>query len=139
MTGEIGIKLKQRWSAVAHNSNRFSKSQKKKLNQIYASDQKWKQKHWDSIFHNYSKAPFFKEVEKLLEPHYLVESEKKTLAEFTISLTTTILQYLEINTTITRASLIETSQDSTEKTLDICLKLKGQHYVTRPKGKELSK
>lgn len=105
-----------------------------KINETKVSDRNWRLKHWDSIRHNYSKAPFFKEYAEIFEELYL-NNQEEYLSEINISFINEINKILSIETEIIWSKDLDLRGDKSEKLLNICLDLEGTDYYSGPSAK----
>jgi hypothetical protein len=82
---------------------------------------KWTDRHMTTLRSNYGRAPYFKEIITLLEPHYTsVVNRRILLADFNIGLIYSIATYLGVSTQFLRASEFNASGRKTELLIDIC-------------------
>jgi len=91
---------------------------------------RWATKHVATLRSNYIKAPYFKEILALLEPHYGVVTERTSLAEFNIELIRSIVSYLGIGSQLIRASDLNVSGHKTDLNLDICRVVGAKTYIS---------
>ena len=96
--------------------------------------EKWQKDHWKAISMNYAKAPFFKEISKLIEPFYKLHYSH--LSELNKSLILEICNYLDIQTNILDSSAFELEGDKSEKLLNICIQSGANSYLSGPSAKE---
>lgn len=91
---------------------------------------RWADRHLTTLRSNYGRAPHFKEVITLLEPHYSVVIDKRIfLADFNIGLICSIAAYLGLQTKFLRAGELDVSGHKTELLLDICRALGATSYL----------
>jgi hypothetical protein len=91
---------------------------------------RWADRHLATLRGNYSRAPHFKEIIALLEPHYSVVTDKGIpLADFNIGLITSIVTYLDVSTQFIRASELDVSGYKTDLLLDICRAIGASTYL----------
>lgn len=105
-----------------------------KINETKVSDQKWRTKHWNTILHNYKKAPCFEQYKQELEALYKDES-LDYLSQINRKWIEKICFWLNINTPIQWSSEFELKGDKTEKLLNICKELEASHYISGPAAK----
>lgn len=105
-----------------------------KINETKVSDPSWGQKHWNSIRHNYSKAPFFKEYAEIFEELYL-NNQEEYLSKINIAFIEAINKILGIETEIIWSKDLDLRGDKSEKLLNICLDLQGTDYYSGPAAK----
>jgi len=97
-------------------------------------DDQWKEQHWKSISMNYSKAPFFLEIQDLLEPIY--NSNIISLSELNTSLIKLICKYLGIATRISQSNQYKLNGEKSYRLMDICIQSRASCYVSGPSAKE---
>ena len=92
------------------------------------NDGKWKRKYLKTIIFNYSKAPFFQDIEPLLE---LIENtDTVNLADFNIDIIKKICNILDIDTSkFARASQLNVDGKSTELLIKILNKTEATKYI----------
>ena len=95
----------------------------------------WKKKHWQSIKLNYSKAPFFKDIEKELENIYCKE-DYYYLSQLNRRFIDLICQYLNIKTNIRDSCEFDLKENKTERLINICKDLDADEYISGPAAKE---
>jgi hypothetical protein len=79
---------------------------------------------------SYGRAPHFKEIFALLEPHYrAVTNSRSSLAGFNIGVICSIVTYLGVSTQFIRASELNVSGQKTDLLLDICRALGATTYL----------
>jgi hypothetical protein len=79
---------------------------------------------------NYGRAPYFKEVLALLEPHYhSVAGDTSSLSNFNIGLICSIATYLRLNTQCINASELNVLGQKTDLLLDICRAIGASTYL----------
>lgn len=105
-----------------------------KINETKVSNQQWRKKHWNSLVHNYKKAPFFKKFEHELLALYEDESTE-FLSEINYRFITKINEWLGITTEIRWSREFTLRGNQTEKLLNLCLHLEGTEYITGPAAK----
>ncbi len=101
-----------------------------KISETEISDQKWTDKHWNTIKHNYSKSMFYKEICSLIEPLYA--RQYKTITEVNVAFIKVICGYLQIDTDIRYSSEFTLAEERSQRLLDICLELNGRKYISGP-------
>jgi len=99
------------------------------------SDENWNKKHWSTIIHNYSEAPFFKEYRSIFEKIYLTISTKN-LSEINYKFIKCICEILEIETEITWSMDYQLENlDSSEKLISLCKQSNANSYLSGPTAK----
>ncbi|MDB5283634.1 MAG: hypothetical protein JWO06_2709 [Bacteroidota bacterium] len=106
-----------------------------KINETKISEPGWNKSHWDTIKHNYSKAPAFNEIKDFIEPLYMTATFEY-LSEINYHFLRGISDFLGINTPIRFSSEFEMIGDRTEKLMNICKALNGTDYYSGPSAKE---
>ncbi|MFP4369344.1 MAG: WbqC family protein [Candidatus Kapaibacterium sp.] len=99
------------------------------------SDPAWKETHWKTICHSYSKAPFFKIYEKEFEEMWL-SCDDIYLSNINYQFIKKISYILEIDTKFYFSSEFKYSGNKSEKLLDICREAGADRYLTGPKAKD---
>lgn len=105
-----------------------------KINETLISDPKWGQDHWNSILHNYSKAPYFKDYKDIFEPLYL-NSQEDHLSLVNYNFIKAICDILGITTKISWSSSYELKEDRNERLVDLCIKTGATDYFSGPAAK----
>ena len=81
----------------------------------------WTGRHLATLRSSYGRAPYFKEIYALLEPHYhAVTGNRSSLAAFNTRVICSIATYLGISTQFMHASELNVSGHKTDLLLDIC-------------------
>ncbi len=106
---------------------------KRLICEVEITDQKWKQKHRKTIEQNYRKAPFFKELEPLLD--FLYENSITNLSEYNQRATKHISELLGISTQFTDSRLLSTDGGKTERLIGILQKVGATTYISGPSAK----
>ena len=92
--------------------------------------QPWVRRHLMTLRSNYGKAPYFKEIFALLEPHYgAVVGRTNSLAKFNIGLICGIAAYLGISTQWILASKLDVAGPKTDLIASICTAVGADTYV----------
>jgi hypothetical protein len=105
-----------------------------KINETLISDPKWGQDHWNSILHNYNKAPFFKDYKEIFEPLYL-NSQEDHLSQVNYNFIKAVCDILGITTKISWSSAYELKEDRNERLVDLCIKTGASDYFSGPAAK----
>lgn len=93
----------------------------------------WADRHWNSMAMNYRRAPFFREIADLLEPIY--RRGHTHLSELNRDFMDTIMNYLEIETTIRDSTDFQLPVDRNERLIELCIQLGASEYVSGPAAK----
>lgn len=113
-------------------------SQNKKINEIYiADDQKWQIKLIKTIFHNYSKAPFFEDVFPIIER--IIKCDSNKISDFNLNAIIGVIDYMEISTNIVTTSSIYNNNHlkSQDRIIDICKREGADIYINPIGGGDL--
>lgn len=95
------------------------------------TDIAWRDKHWTTIMHAYSRAPFFLEYASALEEIYT--NEWKNLADLNITLIGKLSQILGIrDTRFLRSSELDVKGKKTDRLLNVLKKIGADEYVSGP-------
>ena len=105
-----------------------------KINETNTTGNEWRQKHWNTILHNYKKAPFFDDFIDELEVLYL-SSDESNLSLINRTFTEKICSWLGINTEIRWSREFELIGEKSEKLLNVCLQLGATEYFAGPLSK----
>ncbi len=98
-------------------------------------DRNWSQTHFETLRHNYSKAPFFKHYQPMLQNWYSRQPER--LADFTIETTIELARELGIrHTEFIRSSTLNSTGSKTDRLLQILQKVGAKHYISGPAAKD---
>ena len=95
----------------------------------------WQEKHWKTLEANYRRAPFFKEVAKVIEPLYRGRSYAG-LSELNSVLIEAICRYLNIQTKLSHSWDYSMAEGRVERLIDICIKAGATHYISGPAAKD---
>jgi hypothetical protein len=98
-------------------------------------DRNWSQTHFETLRHSYSKAPFFKRYQPMLQNWYSGRPER--LADFTIETTIELARELGIqHTQFVRSSTLGSSGTKTDRLLQILRKIGAKNYISGPAAKD---
>lgn len=106
-----------------------------KINETKVNNNNWQKEHWKGIIHNYSKAVHFKDYKGIFEELYF-NTQSDVLSEVNFSFISTICNILGIRTRFSWSSDYETSNDKTERLINLCKQVGATVYYTGPKAKE---
>lgn len=104
-----------------------------KINETTVAENDWGKKHWNTIYHSYSKAPFFKDYEEVFSELYLNASDN--LTEINYSFIKAICDILSIKTVFTDSREYNLLEGKTERLVSICKQLNATDYYTGPAAK----
>lgn len=94
----------------------------------------WGRKHWNTLVHNYGKAPYFKKYADYFEDTY--QNEWKTLVELNESMLRWFLDTLGINVPIDLAGNYKFIGEKSDLVLNMCLALNADMYIFGAQGKD---
>ena len=94
----------------------------------------WRQTHWRSLVHAYSRAPYFPEYRELLEELYLGQSAGR-LSDINHSFITAICGVLGITTRITWSMDYRLEGGKTERLVALCQQANASSYVSGPSAR----
>ncbi len=98
-------------------------------------DRPWTRKHWTTIRHAYSRAPFFSRYAPLIEGFYARRDER--LADFTIDFTVALAKELGIEgTRFVRSSSLDVGGERMERLIGILKAVGGRHYISGPSARD---
>ena len=98
-------------------------------------DDKWVDKHWKAIYHNYSKAPYFDLYADDVQNLYELAQEEPYLSKINHLFITAICRWLDIDTKITWSMDYEIVEGKTERLVSLCLQADATHYISGPAAK----
>lgn len=102
------------------------------IDTILVDGNQWAEKHWQTISHNYAKAPFFKEYAPIFQRCYEEAAAKTRLSEVNALFLRQICNLLEIKTRITDSREYAISPGKTERLMDICNQVGAKIYYSGP-------
>jgi hypothetical protein len=105
------------------------------IQETQVRDARWASKHWRSIVQYYSKAPCFPAYADTLDSLYSEAAGLKFLSEVNYLFLSAICRVLGIKTRITWSRDYDLVEGQTERLVDLCLKLRGEEYVSGPAAK----
>lgn len=104
-----------------------------KIDEILVLDNSWCDKHWDSIRHAYSNAPFFSLYKDRLESAFKMLKTYTKLSEINFYLIKLIVELLGIKTEFTFSKKYGFSDlKKTERLVAICKEAKATSYLSGP-------
>ena len=116
------------WLSIpVHTSGRYLQ----RIEETTISDPAWAERHWNTIRHNYARAPFFAALAPFLEPLYMTPVSDR-LSAVNHSFIVTICGLLGITTPITWSSQYRTRPSPNERLIDICLACGATDYLSGP-------
>jgi hypothetical protein len=111
---------------VAH-SGRFGQ----RVDQVVATDGRWRQKHWRSIAQAYAKAEHFATYADRFEALYL-GSEERRLSAINAAFIAVLADGLGIRTPVASAGDLELPEDRIDRLIAICRHFDAGEYVSGP-------
>ena len=98
-------------------------------------ERNWSQIHLETLRHSYSKAPFFKHYQPMLQSWY--GGRPGQLADFTIGTTIELARELGIrHTEFVRSSSLGASGTKTDRLLQILQKIGAKNYISGPAARD---
>jgi len=104
------------------------------INETIVSDNTWRNKHWNSITANYSKAKYFDEYKNEFQNLYL-DSKEDSLSQINYNFIKKINKILGIKTKLSWSSSFNPKGEKSDKLLDICKKTEAVEYLSGPAAK----
>jgi hypothetical protein len=104
------------------------------IKETKVADNDWLRKHFQTIVHNYGKAPYFEEMHQWLTNLYMPR-QYSTISEWNHHFITKICELLGIKTRISFSYEYSFTGGKTQKLLQICNQAKASVYVTGPRAK----
>ena len=98
------------------------------------SDPSWREKHWKSLHHAYSKAPCFSQCAERIEEVYQDASDE-ALSQINYRFLTAICSILGIDTKITWSMDYAATGRKSERLLDICGQAGATEYLSGPSAR----
>lgn len=102
------------------------------INETMVADEDWREHHWKTIRHNYSKAPFFRDYEAKFAEFYLGSDRKQSLSQINFELIKIICEILGIKTRIHHSSDFPDPGDKNFRLIEICNHLGATDYFSGP-------
>ncbi len=106
-----------------------------KINETEIAQKAWTHDHWQKLYQNYKKAPFFEVTSEWLEPLY-TELEEKNLSRINRIFIEKICAQLSISTKIYDSSKFRLAQGKNECLVTICEQLGATEYISGPAAKD---
>tara|TARA_B100001250_G_C19794302_1_gene788059 strand:- start:713 stop:1927 length:1215 start_codon:yes stop_codon:yes gene_type:complete len=112
----------------------FTKDYKtKQLKDLEIQNNKWKKKHWDSIFFNYKNSPYFNDYSGLVKNIYY--TDYVTLGDLLKQQLNVLIKMLEIDTQILYLSDLDINSSKQELVKDMCLSTSSNEFLFGAQGK----
>ena len=106
-----------------------------KINQTRISDPEWGKRHWATLVHNYSKAPYFREYAPVFERLY-AECRVEMLSEVNYEFIRGICDLLGIKTKLSWSMDYEIPDGKTERLVALCQQVGANEYVSGPAARD---
>lgn len=108
---------------------------KQKISEVKIMDNSWQQLHHKSIYYAYKKAPFFSQIEPLINEVYL-EREWLSLVELDRYLIEKISNMIGIQTRFVDSKNYDLSGERVERLMNILIQLGATQYISGPSAKD---
>lgn len=105
-----------------------------RIRDVEISDPSWAARHWRSLRHAYSRAPFWNDYRELLESLYL-DCRETHLSAVNRRFLTALCDWLNIRTPIRDSSEFHLIDGKTERLVDICRQAGATRYLSGPAAK----
>lgn len=111
-------------------------SRSRLIHEVLLEDKTWGKKHWDTLRHAYSKAPFFNEYRPFLE-HVYLERSWASLSELNQYMTRAIAQdFLGLDVEFRDSREFAAQGHKLERLLDLAQKAGATTYVSGPSARD---
>jgi hypothetical protein len=108
---------------------------KLKISEVQIKDASWQKLHYKSIYHAYKKAPFFSQIESLINEVYL-EKKWLSLIELDRYLIEKISAMIGIKTRFVDSKNFDLSGEKVERLINILIQLGATQYISGPAAKD---
>ncbi len=108
---------------------------KLKISNVKMKDTSWQQLHFKSLYYAYKKAPFFSQIESLLNDAYL-EKEWEYLVDIDRYLIEKISRLLGIQTRFLDSKELDLNGDRVERLIHVLKQLNATTYISGPSAKD---
>lgn len=112
-----------------------SASRSDSINEVEIADEGWNEKHWTTLRHMYSKAPYFDSYADEIQELYKNANQKK-LSEINHHFLTGIKNILGIKTPFSWSSDFSFQGKKSDRLLSICKQANADVYVSGPSAKD---
>ena len=106
-----------------------------KIRETEIEGEGWSREHWNSLVHNYGRAPHFKPIAEKLEPLYLTRSYKR-LSDLNRTFIEFACAALQIQTKISNSWDYVMADGKSERLADLVSQAGGETYVSGPSAKD---
>lgn len=117
----IPVKVKGRFEQTIYN--------------VEVTNNEWSEKHWNILYQNYKKAPFFSQLENQILQWYEKAQKMIFLNEINTHFLDRILEILSVKKTLLQSKDFNFCEGKSERLVDLCLQLNATHYLSGPKAK----
>lgn len=107
-----------------------------RIDETRIADTSWAERHYKTLVQAYRRAPHFAETAALLEPLYGQHGPTEMLTDVNTAFVAAICDHLGIGTRLTRSTEYETSDEPSQRLLDLCLALGADEYVSGPSAQD---
>jgi len=109
---------------------------RQKINEAKISDPNWATEHWNKIYENYKKAPYFKDISDHFKELYLDKLQNlESLTDINRVILEKCIELLEIEIKILDSRNFNLRGEKTEKLINVCKDLEADEYFTGPAAK----
>jgi len=106
-----------------------------KICETRISEADWGERHWATLVHNYSKAPFFEPYRPIFEPLY--GRQESLLSAVNFGFINAICGILGVATRISWSmDYRPLKEGKTERLVDLCRRVAGTHYLSGPAARD---
>jgi hypothetical protein len=98
------------------------------------ADDRWRKKHWQTIYNAYHRAPYFKEYEGFFDRFYSTEHMK--LIHVTEYLARWLFEVLDINTKVVQQSDFNITSHKQDLILNLCERFDADIFIFGSQGRE---
>jgi hypothetical protein len=106
-----------------------------KICETRISEADWAERHWATLVHNYSKAPFFELYRPIFEPLY--RRHESLLSAVNLDFIKAICGILGVATRISWSmDYRPLKEGKTERLVDLCRRVEGTHYLSGPAARD---
>ncbi len=108
---------------------------KQKINETRVSDKNWAEKHWKTIYYNYSHAGCFEKYKERFKKAYEVAAEMDMLSKINLYFIKLIVKILGIRTEFSQSGQYSLTGNKSEKIISVCKQAGADTYITGPVAK----
>ncbi|MEM7058116.1 MAG: WbqC family protein [Pseudomonadota bacterium] len=107
-----------------------------RVDEMRIADPAWAEKHWQTVRHAYSKAPYWSEYGHLLQKLYIEADELEMLSQVNRLFLKALAEWFGIETTLAESTEVpRVSQNPSERLIEICKGMDATDYVSGPAAK----